>query len=235
MSGLALKDQELTVTTLAALIGTPMFPDRYEDVPDALATLFVGREMGLPPMTALNHLYVVNGQVGMEGKTMLALIYRAGHKVHITLSAEKATVVAYRWDGRTFPHDVDKGAYYEAGVFEFTWEDAIRAGLSEKDNYQNYPTDMLGWKAVGRAARFTYPDIIIGGYNPEDVGYDSIHEEFPESVDIETVAEMETDLDEIETAVDTLIEEREGVRQATDDLVEILDATEVGEDAAPPE
>ena len=183
MSELAIKDQELTIITLEALIGTPMFPDRYDSVPDALATLFVGREMGLPPMTALNELFVVNGQVGMQGKTMLALIYRAGHKVHITLSSDEARVVAYRWDGRAFPHDVDKGAYYEAGTFTFTKEDAILAELWEKDNYQKYPADMLGWKAVGRAARFSYPDIIIGGYNPEDVGYDSIQEDFPDTVD----------------------------------------------------
>ena len=161
--------------------------------------------MGIGPMMSLTQLYIVDGQVALEGKTMLALIYKAGHKVHITLSAEKATVAAYRWDNRAFPHDIDRGAYYEAGVFEFTWEDAIRAGLSENNNYQNYPTDMLGWKAVARAARFVYPDVLLGGYTPEDVGIETPAEQFEQSDDI-------------------VIEDELTEAEATENLEDILDA-----------
>jgi hypothetical protein len=201
MSEIALRDQELTVATLEHLIDTPAIPDRYETVPDALAAIFTGREMGLPPMTALSQLYIVDGKVALEGKTMLALIYRAGHKVHCTLTTTEAKVVAYRWDDKAFPSDDRPGAYYEAGVFTFTMEDAITAGLWENDNYQHYPADMLGWKAVARAARFAYPDIIIGGYNPEDVDREALVEEFPELDDIK----IDRGPDE-EEATETLVE-----------------------------
>jgi hypothetical protein len=205
MGDIALRDQELTVTTLEHMLGTPAIPDRWESVPDALAAIFTGREMGIGPMMSLSQLYIVDGQVALEGKTMLALIYKAGHKVHITLSAEKATVVAYRWDGRAFPHDVDKGAYCESGVFEFTKEDAIRAGLWQKDNYQQYPADMLGWKAVARAARFTYPDVLLGGYTPEDIG-------------------IETPVEQFEQSDDIMIEDEPDEVEAVENLEDILDA-----------
>lgn len=191
------KDQELTINTIQALLGSPAFPDRYVDVPDVLATIMVGAELGLPPMTALNELFVVNGVVGMEGKMMLSFVYRAGHKVHVQLSTTEAKVTAYRWDPRL-------GEFYEAGVFTFTEDDAKRAGLWEKENYQQYPTDMLGWKAVARACRFVYPDLVVGGYTPDDLGFDDVplspfpegtewvedvHDSIEETMDLEGVAE----------------------------------------------
>ena len=66
MSEVALKDQELTVTTLGHLIDTPAIPDRWESVPDALAAIFVGRELGLGPMMSLTQLYIVDGQVALD-------------------------------------------------------------------------------------------------------------------------------------------------------------------------
>jgi hypothetical protein len=209
MSEIALRDQQLTIATLEHLIGTPAIPDRYETVPDALAAIFTGREMGLPPMTALSQLYIVDGQVALEGKTMLALIYRAGHKVHCTLTPTKATVVAYRWDEHAFPSDDHSGGYYEAGVFEFTMEDAVKAGLWENDNYQHYPTDMLGWKAVARAARFAYPDIIIGGYNPEDVTDEAPIDLFPthEAIEIDRGPSEEEATGNVEEILDGMVED----------------------------
>ena len=189
------KDQELTINTIQALLGSPAFPDRYTDVPDVLATIMVGAELGLPPMTTLNELFVVNGVVGMEGKMMLAFIYRAGHKVHVRLSTEAAEVTAYRWEPRT-------GEFYEAGVFTFTKEDAIKAELWEKEAYQKYPTDMLGWKAVARAARFVYPDLVVGGYTPDDLGFDDVPlSDFPEGTewveDLHDATEETLDVDEV--------------------------------------
>lgn len=184
-----IEDLRPTENTIKALIGTATFPDRYEDFADALATILVGKEMGLPPITALNELFVVGGRVGMEGKLMLALIYRAGHKIHIKLSKTGAEVTAYRWDSRN-------KEFYEAGVFTFDEEDARTANLWDKQNYQEYPTDMLGWKAVARAARFVYPDIITGGHTPDDVGFDDV----PLSLwptDTEYVDDIESDESEV--------------------------------------
>ncbi|GAG24096.1 unnamed protein product, partial [marine sediment metagenome] len=203
MGDIALRDQELTVTTLEHMLGTPAIPDRWESVPDALAAIFTGREMGIGPMMSLSQLYIVDGQVALEGKTMLALIYKAGHKVQVNLTTTKATVVAYRWDPKAFE---SSGAYYEAGIFNFTMDDAIAAGLWEKDNYQQYPADMLGWKAVARAARFAYPDVLLGGYVPEDVG-------------------IETPVEQFEQSDDVVIEDEPTEAEATENLEDILDAT----------
>lgn len=179
MNEVAISDAPITITTLERLLGTPTIPDRYRSVGDMLATILVGREMRLPAMTSLNELYLVGGSVGMMAKAMLALILRAGHRVNVSVSAMEATAECWR-------RDPESGELYSAGVFTFSIVDAEQAGLLGKDNWINYPKDMMMSKAVARAARYAFPDVIIGGYTPDDVGFEEVKPEaLPEGVVIE--------------------------------------------------
>ena len=137
-----------------------VMPNHIETLQEAVATKLVADELNLPFMTSVGDLMVINGVVGMTSKLMLALVYKAGHRLDIVeMSATKAEVTAHRW-----MHD----EWIEAGTFTFTWEDAEVANLAVKDTYIQYPADMLMNKVIARAVRFAYPDV-LRGYVPDEM------------------------------------------------------------------
>lgn len=158
---LAIADAPITMRSLVNMLNGTALPERYTDVADAVATIKVGQEIGLPEMTSLNELYVVKGSVGMSGKAMQSLVFRAGHRIDMKLDPKVGTAEAYRRDPHT--HELD-----HVGTYTFTWEDAVTAKMDTTNTYQKYPADMLGWKAVARAVRFAFPDVIMG-YLPEEI------------------------------------------------------------------
>ncbi len=169
MSEVALVDQAITLTTLKQFIGTPSVPKRWKTLSDMVAAVLYGKELGLAPMESLQRLYVIDGNVAADGKALNALIHRAGHiLVMDEMSATRGAVQAMRRDPYT--HDL-----IEIGVFEFTMEDAERAGLAGQDTYEDYPQDMLYWRAVSRAAKLAFPDVTTGMLTPEELGAPLVH------------------------------------------------------------
>jgi hypothetical protein len=155
-SVLAVSEQD--INSLENLL--PTLPDHIETVPDAVATMLVARELGLAPMSSFPDLMIINGVVGMTSKLMLALVYKAGHRVDIIeMSSKKAIIEAKRW-----MHD----EWIDSGTFIFTWEDAETANLAPKETYIQYPADMLMNKAIARAVRFAFPDV-LRGYVPDEM------------------------------------------------------------------
>ncbi len=177
-----ISEMAITKSVLEYLTHTTTVPVRYQkdhpkasDTPvaDMMAAILKGREVGLQPMEAISSLYLVGGRVALDGKTMLALVQRAGHQIRVQIAMDKATVNAWRRDPYT--HElVDQGAV------TFTKKDAETAGLADKDNYLEYPKMMLAWRAVTFACRLFFADTITGlAYVPEEVGIDAPFEEIP--------------------------------------------------------
>lgn len=138
----------------------PTFPDHIKTLDDAIATLIVARELGLAPLSSFPDLMIINGNVGMTSKLMLALVKKAGHRTKVVeMSDTRAAIEAFRkYDGE----------WESEGVFEFTVEQAERANLMPKETYQSYTEDMLMNKAVARMVRFAYPDV-MRGYVPDEI------------------------------------------------------------------
>ena len=169
MSEVALVDQAITLTTLKQFIGTPSVPKRWTTLSDMVAAVLYGKELGLAPMESLQRLYVIGGGVAADGKALNALIHRAGHVLIMEeMSATRGAVKAMRRDPYT--HEL-----LEVGVFEFTWDDAIQAGLAGQDTYEDYPKDMLYWRAVSRASKLAFPDVTTGMLLPEELGAPLVH------------------------------------------------------------
>ena len=196
---LALTDQPLTMTALTNMLNGAALPARYEYVGDAVATIMVGREMGLPPMASLNEMYLVNGSVGLSGKAMMSLVFRAGHAIYTTLDPKVGTAVAWRRDPYT--HELN-----EVGTYTFTMKDAEAAKLAGTGTYKKYPADMLGWKAVARAVRFAFPDVVMG-YLPVEIDIEAPTEASLEQVENEMLVTnpgIEEEILEAEVVADML-------------------------------
>ena len=131
---------------------SPLMPAAYRGKPaDAAIAMLYGGECGLPPMTSLQRIVVVNGKPGLDAQGMVALIRSKGHHITGEMSDTGAEVHGKRGDNGD-----------EMSV-TFTIDDAKRAGLvSTSNNYAKYPSDMLWAKAVSRIARRLFADVLMG-------------------------------------------------------------------------
>lgn len=162
--GEVLEGKPLTVNTLSKLLGGPTIPKRWKTLGEAITGIKYGEELGLAPLESLYRLYMVNGGIAADSKSLNALIHRAGHVLQqVETSATRGAVKALRRDPYT--HEL-----IDVGTYEFTWDDAERAGLAKQDTYQDYPADMLYARAISRAAKFAFPDVTTGMLLPEEIG-----------------------------------------------------------------
>ena len=201
-------EMPITYTTLEMLSRLPTTPERFFGKPrDMLAVVLVGRELGVKPMSSINNLYLVDGDVAMKGKLMSALVHRAGHQLRVKIKATEVTATAHRRDPYTH-------ALAKVGEFTFGKEDADRADLSSKPAYENFPTIMWSWRAISAVCRVYFSDVLEGvGYVPDDLGIVTEAEMIPEDIDIELSED--------------LVEEAEVIEAATDEVKEGLDAEQV--------
>lgn len=131
---------------------------------EAFCVMQKGVEAGIQPMTALQHLKVVRGNVAIYAEGMRALILGHGHRIVIEEATDKvAKITGYR-----------KGE--ETGyTVTFTMKDAERAKLTGSSGkmpsqYQLRPDVMLLARATTRLGREYFADVISGlSYTPEEI------------------------------------------------------------------
>jgi len=115
-----------------------------------------GAEVGIPPVTALQNIAVINGRIAMNGQLMLALARRGGVRLNVKKSDDKECIIEF-FRGE------------EKLTESFTIEEAKKAGLLKGTNWQKYPKDMLFWRTVARGVRRIASDLISGAYLPDEI------------------------------------------------------------------
>jgi hypothetical protein len=132
-----------------------LFPNA-KNVAGVFTIVEYGKEVGIPPVVALQNISIVKGKLCMGGQAMLALARKHGVKAKVEEESEEKCAIHFQRDEEEY-HAI------------FTIEDAKQAGLSEKDNWQMYTKDMLKWRAVAKGCRFIAPDLLGGIYLPEEI------------------------------------------------------------------
>ena len=120
-----------------------------------LMILLAARELGIPPMQALNGgIWNIKGRVEISSRLMCAMIRRAGHSIKIQqCDGEKCIVQGTR---------LDNGDSFTA---QFSLDDAKKAGLLGRSGpWSQYTEDMLYSRAISRLARRLFPDVIGSAY-----------------------------------------------------------------------
>lgn len=138
-------------------------------VPKVVAAVMHGRELGLPPMTALAGSNVINGRPGISAELMRALIAQHGHDFRIvSMSDTKVEIRCRRAEWET-------GAW---STFVFTMDDAAKRGLTQpriKDGkstpsmFIKFPAEMLLARVTTRAARAVFADVLHGMRSIEEL------------------------------------------------------------------
>lgn len=139
----------------------PMVPSALWGKPEALlGVILMGRELGISDMTALQRIQVVRGQVVLSADLIRGLIRRRGHRLeYLERSTTRCEIVGTRADS--------------GETMSMVWdiEEARRAGLAERGNWQKFPRQMLDARATTELARALFSDCIGWAvYSAEDFG-----------------------------------------------------------------
>ena len=140
---------------LAEIIHTSgMAPTALKTPEAVMVCILRGLEIGLPPMAALQHSFVIGGKPNLDGDAMLALVTASGLLADLqeTISGEGDTMTAHcravRVDGRQ-------------KEWSFSLKEAKAAGL-HGDNWKKYPKRMLRYRALSYVLRDLFPDVLLG-------------------------------------------------------------------------
>jgi hypothetical protein len=126
----------------------------------AIAVVEYGRELGVPPMQALQTMAVINGKIGMESKLLMGLAKRAGYDMEILKSTDKECEINF----------IDlKGKKHKV---RFDWDEAEQLGVTKKWNkekkqyelkypYKTQPANMLLQRAISKAVRRHAPETLL--------------------------------------------------------------------------
>lgn len=149
----------------------------------------------LVPFADIRSMAEVMGKTGMFGKTPeqllpLMLIAQAEHK-HPAIAAQEYDIIQGRpainsksalarfqaaggriqWGDRTDAVCTATFAHPQGGELTITWtmDRAQKAGLTNKDNWKKYPTQMLSARVIAEGVRAVFPACLSGMYTAEEV------------------------------------------------------------------
>jgi hypothetical protein len=139
----------------------------------AVVKVMAGAELGLPPFASMTGINIIQGKPVL-GANILATLVKNDPRYDYQVKQCNGATCELEWfeDGK------------KVGISTFTWDEAKAAGLTEKDNWRKYPSDMLFARAISRGARRYAPGIFGGSpvYTPDEMGVDTNEEGMIEAV-----------------------------------------------------
>lgn len=166
-----LMDADCVPASYAPKEGMNSSPEAWRKTQAALIIgLMKSVEIGVPPLTGINGIMIVNNRPSVWGDLAVALVQRDGHleKMEVRKIGPEPVpgTPLDKWDrGFGFRVMMWRRGQDQPYVGEFTVGDAKRAGLWENTRKQpwiNYPLDMLFNRARAKAMRAGFADSLHG-------------------------------------------------------------------------
>ncbi len=139
-------------------------PGLRGNLPAILACVATGRSLGLPDMTALRSIHIIDGKATFSAELMVQLVRKRGHSIIGDITDRSVAITGTRADN--------------GDTMNVTWtlEMAERAGLLNKSNWKKYPEAMLWARAASQLCRMLFADCFAGQtYTTEEL--DGVNEE----------------------------------------------------------
>lgn len=123
----------------------------------ALALMLISQANGQHPARACQEYSIIQGRAALSSQAMLAKFQQAGGRV--------------KWIERTDRVAEAEFSHEAGGTLKVRWtiEQATKIGLAGKDNWKNYPRQMLSARVIAEGVRAILPGVILGFYAPEEV------------------------------------------------------------------
>lgn len=153
------KDQKQEMDYFRGLAMIASKGSAYNASPEALLNIMLtAKDLGISPMKAINGgFYVVNGKISMSTALMADRIRKEGHSIKIPeWTSKKCVIIGVRKDNS------------DSIKFEYTWEDAVAAGLVNSPTWKKFPKQMLYNRAMATLARTLFPDVVGNAYSEDE-------------------------------------------------------------------
>lgn len=153
-------------TAANALHASGFFAD-VKTQAQAMVKVMAGAEIGLPPFASMSGIHIVNGKPTLGANLIATLVKNdPRYDYRIKQATGEACVITWYENGKA------------SGESAFTMAEAQAAGLTGKQTWKAYPSDMLFARALTRGARRYAPGIFGGApiYTPEEMGVDTDEE-----------------------------------------------------------
>ena len=154
----------------------------------AIVKVMAGQELGLAPFTSMSGIHIIQNKPVLGSNIMATLVKNdPRYDYRIKQADDKACILEWFEDGK------------RVGEAGFTIQEAQAAGLTTKDNWKKYTSDMLFARAISRGARRFAPGIFGGApvYTPDEMGVDTDEDGYIDSESI-TITEP----DQVEEAIE---------------------------------
>lgn len=143
-----------------ALADTGMVPRALQGRPDDItAVILAGREMGLPPMTALRSIEMIEGKPGVSANAQRGIAMAAGVVFELRESTDTRVVMRARAPGAE-------------QWTEVVWDTdrARKMELATKSNWRKMPRSMLIARATSELCRLVAANLLLGlPYSTEEL------------------------------------------------------------------
>ena len=152
-----------TLQRISKAMFTSGFFKDVRDVSQAIVKVQAGAELGLPPFASMSGIHIIKGKAVLGANVIATLIAndrRYAYRIKTPPGKEaELCVIEFLEDGQA------------VGQVNFTMQEAQAAGLTGKDNWKKYPSDMLFARAISRGARRYAPGIFGGApvYTPDEM------------------------------------------------------------------
>lgn len=147
----------------------------------AIVKVMAGAELGLPPFASMSGIFIIQGKPVL-GANVLATLVKNDPRYNYQVKQCNGAVCELIWfeDGK------------QVGMSSFTLDEAKSAGLTDKDNWRKFPSDMLFARAISRGARRFAPGIFGGSpvYTPDEMGVEVNEEGMIDAVVTEEVPQV---------------------------------------------
>lgn len=142
-------------TMAVAIAKSGLFGMKTPD--QALALMLIAQAEGMHPALAARDYHIIQGRPALKADAMLARFQAQGGKVNWDVLTDKEVTA-------TFSHPQGGSA-----KITWTWDMAVKAKLTGKDNWTNYPRAMLRARVVSEGIRTVFPGVVVGVYTPEEL------------------------------------------------------------------
>lgn len=144
-------------------------PKGLENAESILVAMDYGAGLGMNAIQAIQNIAVINGRPCVWGDMMLAICQRSPVFDHSVF----AESVESDGDKMVATCTVRRKGVTDPCVRSFSWADAVKARLAERDTYKMYPKRMLQMRARAFALRDTFADVLKGLYAREELDAES--------------------------------------------------------------
>ena len=163
-NALAIYEQMNALQSAAQALHASGFFGDVKTQAQAMVKVMAGAEIGLPPFASMSGIHIVQGKPVL-GANLIATLVKNDPRYDYRVKRSDNEVCILTWYENGKP----------VGESAFSIQEASAAGLTGKQTWKAYPSDMLFARALTRGARRYAPGIFGGApvYTPDELGVDT--------------------------------------------------------------